>query len=79
MLSTSQLTSATTRGAADERGGSVNGAWLRQVLFATFLNVVFLKGVLDILRAKQAQWGQSDADPGALAEESPATEGEENP
>ena len=52
---------------------------LPELVFATFLNVVFLKGVLDILLAKQAQWGQSDADPDAFAEESPATEGEENP
>lgn len=29
-------------------------------MFATFLNLVFLKGVLDILLAKQAQWGQND-------------------
>ncbi|WP_394284254.1 glycosyltransferase family 2 protein [Corynebacterium sp.] len=47
---------------------------LPELVFATFLNVVFLKGVLDILLARQAQWGQSDADPDAIAEESQATE-----
>lgn len=31
-----------------------------ELMFATFLNLVFLKGVLDILLAKQAQWGQND-------------------
>lgn len=31
--------------------------------FATFLNIVFLKGVFDILVAKQAQWSQTDAAP----------------
>lgn len=34
-----------------------------ELMFATFLNLVFLKGVLDILLAKQAQWGQNDAAP----------------
>lgn len=33
-----------------------------ELIFATFLNIVFLKGVFDILFAKQAQWGQSDAE-----------------
>ena len=34
-----------------------------ELIFASFLNIVFLKGVLDILFAKQARWGESDADP----------------
>ncbi|QGU00982.1 Poly-beta-1,6-N-acetyl-D-glucosamine synthase [Corynebacterium kalinowskii] len=29
-----------------------------ELIYATFLNIVFLKGVLDILLAKQASWGQ---------------------
>lgn len=34
---------------------------LPELMFATFLNLVFLKGVMDILLAKQAQWGEKDA------------------
>ena len=28
-----------------------------ELVYATFLNVVFLKGVVDILLARQASWG----------------------
>lgn len=41
----------------------------RSTLFATFLNIVFLKGVFDILLARQAQWGQGDSEPSAVAPE----------
>lgn len=34
-----------------------------ELIFATFLNLVFLKGVLDILLAKQARWGENDSAP----------------
>lgn len=34
-----------------------------ELLFATFLNIVFLRGVFDILLAKEARWGQDDAEP----------------
>lgn len=37
-----------------------------ELIFATFLNVVFLKGVFDILLAKQAKWGQTDTTPSGL-------------
>lgn len=46
-----------------------------ELIFATFLNLVFLKGVLDILLAKQAQWGQNDADPAAITAGSDEPEG----
>ena len=36
-----------------------------ELLFASFLNIVFIKGVLDILLARQAKWGQTDANPEA--------------
>lgn len=39
-----------------------------ELVYATFLNVVFLKGVFDILLMKQARWGQSDADPATIAD-----------
>lgn len=32
-----------------------------ELIFASYLNLVFLKGVVDILLAKQAQWGENDA------------------
>ncbi|MFP7365147.1 glycosyltransferase family 2 protein [Corynebacterium callunae] len=32
-----------------------------ELVYATFLNIVFLKGVFDILFDRQASWGQSDA------------------
>lgn len=41
----------------------------RSTLFATFLNIVFLKGVFDILLARQSQWGQGDSEPSAVAPE----------
>lgn len=47
-----------------------------ELIFATFLNLVFLKGVFDILLAKQAQWGQNDADPAAITAGSEEPEGE---
>lgn len=34
-----------------------------ELLYATFLNIVFLKGVVDILLAKQATWGETDVEP----------------
>lgn len=39
-----------------------------ELIFASFLNLVFLKGVLDILLAKQAQWGENDAKTMQVAE-----------
>ncbi|HMT49289.1 MAG TPA: glycosyltransferase family 2 protein [Dietzia sp.] len=35
---------------------------LPELVYATFLNLVFLKGVFDILLMKKASWGESDAD-----------------
>lgn len=34
-----------------------------ELVYAAFLNLVFMRGVIDILLAKQAQWGQDDASP----------------
>ncbi|MDO5513132.1 glycosyltransferase family 2 protein [Corynebacterium sp.] len=34
-----------------------------ELIYAAFLNLVFMRGVVDILLAKQAQWGQQDTAP----------------
>lgn len=47
-----------------------------ELAFATYLNLVFLKGVFDILLAKQAQWGQSDVEPSVVAAEARSEEKE---
>lgn len=51
---------------------------LPELMFATFLNIVFLKGVFDILLAKQAQWGQGDTAPEVMAGESGSEDKEEH-
>lgn len=50
-----------------------------ELLFATFLNLVFLKGVLDILFSRQAKWGLADADPDAVRRADATGEQEEAP
>lgn len=48
-----------------------------ELIYATFLNLVFLKGVSDILLAKQARWGQTDLDMDADAPVSQTSDGGE--
>lgn len=41
-----------------------------ELIFAAFLNIIFLKGVLDILFARKAQWGHNDIDIASMEEHS---------
>lgn len=50
-----------------------------ELIFATFLNIVFLKGVVDILLSRQAKWGEQDADPDAAQHTVAVSEQEEKP
>lgn len=49
---------------SDLRAKVVALTLIPELVYATFLNVVFLKGVVDILLARQASWGHvvRDAD-----------------
>lgn len=49
---------------SDLRAKVVALTLISELVYATFLNVVFLKGVVDILLARQASWGHvvRDAD-----------------
>lgn len=40
-----------------------------ELLYATYLNIVFCKGCVDILRAKQAEWTHVAADGSVVREE----------
>ncbi|WP_218938044.1 glycosyltransferase [Actinomyces culturomici] len=42
-----------------------------ELIYATYLNIVFCKGCLDILRAKQAEWTHVAADGSVVREEKP--------
>ena len=42
---------------SDLRAKVVAVTLVSELVYATFLNVVFLKGVVDILLARQASWG----------------------